>query len=363
MSTIITQAANSYITTFQGYESTFIGWGKTLFFSLLGINLVWICLWAAIDRSTISDAFSEFLKKFFVATVFYTILLHPEWLHSVMKGSDEMGKQLNNSVLDPSSIISQGLQIANLIIKPVNEMGLFDISIGMLIALIVYVCTLYIFIHIAMEVALAMIMTTALITTSCFLLGFGAFEATMAIARQSIDATIGYCVKLLGYYLVISAGIKTFSMMTNPTFLPSTPEALEQGGFDSYAWLIAVAWLFHLVAKNLPDQMARIISGGIQESRGVGMASAVLSAIKLATQSIKPQQGSPTQLAGKGLQKIAKGAAKMASLATGGAGFVASKIFSKASEAVSASSGTSNAGGNVGEGASAEQKPRSVPKT
>jgi type IV secretory pathway TrbL component len=72
MSDIITQAANSYITTFQGYESIFKGWGETLFFSLLGINLVWIGLWCAIDRSSLPDAFSEFLKKFFIR--FFCIL-------------------------------------------------------------------------------------------------------------------------------------------------------------------------------------------------------------------------------------------------------------------------------------------------
>lgn len=358
MSDIITQAANSYITTFQGYESIFKGWGETLFFSLLGINLVWIGLWCAIDRSSLPDAFSEFLKKFFIATVFYTILLHPEWAQSVMSGSEEMGNQLNGSSLDPSSIISKGIQIANLIIKPVNEMGLFDASFGLLIALVVYVATLYIFINIALDVALVLIITTALITVSCFFLGFGAFGATTAIARQAIDTVIGYCMKLLGYYLVISAGLKTFSMMTDTSFLPTTPEALEQGGLDSYAWLIAVAWLFYLVAKNLPDQMARIVSSGIQESRGVGMAAMVLSTLKLATQSMSPQKGSPTELAGRALKNIAQ---KAAGLATGGAGYVA-KMFSKAADG--AQSGSNTGGSHSGQNAPSSKacKPRSVPK-
>lgn len=368
MSNIITQATNTYITIFQGYEATFIGWGQTLFFSLLIINLVWIGIWCAMDYGSLPEAFSAFLKKFFVTTVFYTIMLHPEWLQSVMLGSDEMGRQLNGSTLDPSSIISQGIQIANLVIKPVNEMGLFDASIGLVIAAIVYVCVLYIFINIALEVALALIMTTALITVSCFFLGFGALEATSAIARQAIDTVIGYCMKLLGYYLVISAGTKTFSMMTNPDVLPTTPDALEQGGFDSYAWLVAVAWIFYLVAKNLPDQLARIVSGGIQESRGVGAAAMALSVLKLAGQSMAAQKGSPASVAGKALKSIASHAAK---LATGGAGWVASKMASTAAGAAqSAAGGTSSnvdsgtgGGSTEGAGNASTSQPRSVPKT
>lgn len=372
MSSIITQATDTYITIFQGYEATFIGWGQTLFFSLLIINLVWIGIWCAMDYGSLPEAFSAFLKKFFVTTVFYTIMMHPEWLLSVLSGSKEMGRQLNGSVLDPSSIISQGIQIANLVIKPVNEMGLFDASIGLVIAAIVYVCVLYIFINIALEVALALIMTTALITVSCFFLGFGALEATSAIARQAIDTVIGYCMKLLGYYLVISAGTKTFSMMTNPDVLPATPAALEQGGFDSYAWLVAVAWIFYLVAKNLPDQLARIVSGGIQESRGVGAAAMALSALKLATHSMAAQKGSPASVAGKALKSIATNAAK---LATGGAGWVASKMSSTVAGAASTGasgaggSASSNAEGGAGGGSTgstgnaSSAQPHSVPKT
>lgn len=348
MSTVITDAAKSYIATFDSFQSTFMHWGETLFFSLLTINLVWIGIWCAIEKRSLEEAFAEYLKKLFICTIFYTILLNADWLESLLSGAEEMGKQLNGTALDPSSIISKGIQIANLIIKPVNEMGLFDASFGLLIAVVVYVVTLYIFINIALEVALTLIMTMALITVATFLLGFGGLGATTAIARQTLDTVLAYCVKLLGFYLVVSAGLTTFGLMTNNAFFPSTPEALEQGGFDSYVWLIAVAGLFYMLAKNLPEQMAKMVSNGIQESRGTSMTAAALSAIKLASQSMKPQEGSPVHLAGQAAKTVAKLASAAATGTAGFAANMAKKAYSSMTGGIKSAGNTSSASSNTG---------------
>jgi type IV secretory pathway TrbL component len=74
---ILTTAAQSYMTTFSGYVNQFLQWGQWLFFSLLVINIVWMALWCAFDRHSFSESMPSFIKKFFVITVFYTIMMHP----------------------------------------------------------------------------------------------------------------------------------------------------------------------------------------------------------------------------------------------------------------------------------------------
>lgn len=363
MSDILTTATKSYMTTFQGYEQQFMQWGSSLFFGVLTINLVMAMVWVAFDKGSLPEAMSSFLKKLFVSSVFYTILLHPEWAHSVLDGAKEMGKKLGGNPLDPSNIVSQGIGMANQVLAPIKEMAIWKMGFGAIIGTLVYLSLLYVFGRIALDVALAIVMTGALITTSCFFLGFGGFSVTQAIARQSIDAVIGYCVKLLGYYMVISAGLDTLDILK--AGIPATPDAVKSVGFDDYAWLLVGAWLFYVIARNLPEQMAKIVCSGIQESRGTDVAAMALSAVRLATQSMAPQKGSPAAVAGK----AAKGLAK---IAAGGAGYVATKMGLKAAGKASSLSSDGSASSDIpasggGKGpestTSAESKPHSVPKT
>ena len=68
--TAITQATQEYITVFSGYFDQFFKWGQWLFFGLLTINLVLMCLWYAFDRESFSDSMGQFIRKFFVIAFF-----------------------------------------------------------------------------------------------------------------------------------------------------------------------------------------------------------------------------------------------------------------------------------------------------
>lgn len=348
MSTILTQATQSYLATFQGFESQFVSWGQWLFFSIFSINVVWILMWHIIEKKGFEESFAEFSKKLVVAVIFLTILMHPEWAHSILESSKTMGSKLLGQPLDPSSIVSEGIAIGNLLLKPINEMGIFDATIGLIIVAVVYLFLLYVFIYVALQVSIALIMCSALITISCFFLGFAGLEAIQPVAKQTIDTVIGYCMKLLGFYVVIAAGLKTFSYMTAPGFLPDSPEMLETNGFDSYWWLCITAAIFYELAKLLPEQMARLVSGGIQESRGLSAAAAITAAVGVANTQVP---GTNTSLAGavsKGLGQIASAGAAIAKAAV---------------NAMSSNSGGAQGGGASGNaGAGESGKPRSTPK-
>ena len=287
---------------------------------------------------------SEYIKKFFVITVFYTILLHPEWAHSVADTAEAMGMSISGlNEFDPSSVLSTGISLANTVLMPVAKLGILSVTSVALLVLVVYGFIIFIFIDIAMKLALTLIMTTALISVSCFFLGFAALEATTAIARQALDVILASCVKLLGYYVVIGVGIKSINLILSSGGLPATPEELEIAGFDVYMWLSAAVWLFYLVAKNLPEQMAKIVSSGIQETRGTEMAALMMSAAKMAGSQMISSK-SPAGMLAKG----AIGLAKIASNATGVTALagVAAKAVSAVAEG--AKNMASNAASQVG---------------
>jgi P-type conjugative transfer protein TrbL len=286
MSNVITQASESYMNTFHGFVNQFMEWGQWIFLSLVTINIVWMCLWYAFDRHSFSESMPSFIKKFFSIAFFYTVMMNPSWLMDLLKTAQSMGQTLTNAPIDPSSLISQGIALGNKIIQPVQESSLLTMGFSLIILSLVYIIILFVFISIALELAVTLIITTALISIASFFLGFAALGATSQIARQTLDVVLGNCVKLLGIYLVAAAGSKTISMII--VFIPTTADQLKQSGLDGYAWIVAAAVLFWLIAKNLPSQLARIISGAIQESRGVDAAALGMAAVNYAQIAMPP---------------------------------------------------------------------------
>lgn len=271
----LTAASQNYISTFSGYTNTFLHWGQCLFFSLLVINIVWMSLWYAFDNQSFSESMPSFLKKFSGIAIFFTIMIHPGWLGSVLDTVTVMGSEFTHQKTDPSSIIEIGLGLANKIMVPFHNSSLLTAGFGMIVILIAYVIVIGAFISIAIELAVTLIVTTALISISTFFLGFAGLNATTQIARQTLDVILANCIKILGIYIVVAAGSDTFS--TIATQLPAKFES-----FDPYVGVVAGALLFGVLAKTLPNQLAKIVSGAIQESHGEGGATAAMSTIQIA---------------------------------------------------------------------------------
>ncbi|MBS0357959.1 MAG: type IV secretion system protein [Proteobacteria bacterium] len=309
---ILTTAAQSYLEVFASYQHQFLVWGQGIFFSLLTINVVWMCLWYAFDKNSLKEAMPNFIRDFFVITFFYSVMVNHHWLLDLLKTAEFMGGAITKLPIDPSSLISEGISIANSIIYPLLKSSLWTFGVSKLILFFVYLIVLFVFISVALELALTMILTTALISVASFFIGFGASSVTASIARKTLDLILGNCVKLLGIYLVAAVGSQTLKGLVGS--IPTSIETLKDVGFDPYVWIVSGVVLFWLVAKNLPGQLAQIVSNGIQETRHTGMGAFALS---LAQQKISQimsgsQKGQSTDRGGltRALMSTAKNAAQ-----------------------------------------------------
>jgi P-type conjugative transfer protein TrbL len=282
---ILTSASETYMNTFHGFQNQFTEWGQWIFFSFLVINIVWLSLWYAFDKHSFSETIPSFIKRFFIIAFFYTIMMNPSWIMSILKTAQFMGSSLTHSPIDPSSIISVGIGLGNKIIAPFLKSSLLMEGVGFFFVLITYVIVLFVFIMIAIELAVTLILTSALISIATFFLGFAALETTSQISRQCLDVVLGNCVKLLGIYLVVAVGSQSFSTMA--TQIPTTLDQLKHTGFDVYGWIIAVSVLFYVLAKTLPSQLAKIVSGSIQETNGAEIAALSVAAITSAKSAME----------------------------------------------------------------------------
>jgi len=286
---ILTPTVNQYITSFSGYVNQFVEWGQWIFYFLLTVNIVWLTLWYAFDKHSFVESMADFLRQFFFIALFYTIMVNHGWLVSMLQTAKIMGKTLAGMPIDPSSIISNGIAIANKIIIPIHQTSIITAGFGLLVGFAAWVIITFTFVSIALNLAVTLIITTALITVSTFFLGFAALGATSQIARQALDVVLANCVKLLGIYLTVGVGAKTISGIAQ-----SIPTELQS--FDVYTWIIAASLLFWLVAKNLPEQLARIVSGGFQAQHGTDAAALTMSAVQFARTAISPMRAVKTMI-------------------------------------------------------------------
>jgi len=265
----LTATMQSYLTAFQNDATQFTQWGQWIFCSLLTINIVWFWLWLAFQKGEFDENLAVFLRKFFITLIFYTLMMQHQWLLSMLESVQSMGQTLTHSPTDPSSIVSDGIALANMVLAPVKSFNIFKITFGAIIILVVYLVIIFVFISIALRLTLTIIETTALITLSSFFLSFAALSATSKIANNMLEAILANCVKLLGIYLVVGTGIHVIVGLANQ--LP-----LEETSFDDYWWLLSAVLLFWMLSKELPDQLTRIVGFAVS-SEGNHTSATVLS--------------------------------------------------------------------------------------
>ncbi len=280
---MLTAASNLYMTSFVSYSTMFMGWGKEIFKALLTINVTWLAIWYAFDRDSLMSGMSDFLKRFMIAMIFYSLMTNPDLLASIINTTVDMGNKLVGSQIDPSSVIGEGFELGNKVLEQVNSSSFLTNFMGALEALVVYVIIVFCFMTIGLQIAVAQIVSTALAVFACLSLSFSALGATSSIATKTIDALIGNCFKLLGYYIIVGATKTLFDNIVKqfPTgFKDMTP----------YGWICASTLLMWLLAKNLPDILERIGGGIVGETKGASAAAIAMTAVNLAKGGMKAGQ-------------------------------------------------------------------------
>ena len=274
----LTTAMNLFKTTFAGFQGDFFTYGSAIFFGLLTISIAYKALEYAWTKD-ITESLPDWIRELVGSAFFWTIMQNLTWLASIPNSANFIGKKYL-AAIDPSSIILKGILMSDKIITPLNSAGLFDTGIvGLLIGVVCCVVIMYCMFNIALEVAVTVIVTQGIICISPLFLAAGALKQSSQIARNSIDVVIANSVKLLGFYLVIATGNKSLDAMT--ALLPATFDP-KTSSFDQYCLIIAVVALYFAVAKTFPDQIAKLVTGVIQENRGINAMAAATAALSVA---------------------------------------------------------------------------------
>lgn len=280
LSNTFTQATDTFIQVFSGYTHQLMGWGTWLFVSLAAINLGWLALGYAFEKD-LPASMLDFIKRFFIMMFFYTLMSNPDWLLAIAGSFTQMGQQLTGIPVDPSAIIENGIMISDRVTQSMTGNSLWHDLYGALIVAVVNITIMFAFFSIGIRLACTLIINTALVVVSAFFLGFAGLGATGDIARSCLTTILANCARLLGIYLVVGAGAGAVNKIAQN--IPST----FSGSFDAYLELAAISLLLWWLAKELPEQFARLVSHNLSDVRSVD-ALAIGMAVSRTAQSVQP---------------------------------------------------------------------------
>lgn len=248
-------AVTHYLNSFSHYIHPFLYWGQWLFLSLLTLNLVWMALWHAFDQEEFSRSLPIFIRKFFVISIFYTIMIHPEWLTQLLQTSEYMGGTLTKLSLTPQAIIQEGITFSNKLMVPLAGGNLLTGGAGFVVALLVSLLVLFVFLSVTVDLLVTLITTTFLISMASFFLGLAPQSET--VACQTLNAILRNCMKLFGLYVVIAVGL--YVMKPLMSVVP-----MQYNQLDPYVWISGVVLLFWFLSKNLPQHLSAIVAELVQ---------------------------------------------------------------------------------------------------
>lgn len=287
----------------------------------LSVNMVMLLL-KEIDFSAVLGS----VMRWMLSTGFFFALIKfsDTYLPAILNSFDMLGQQGSGLAhLTPSAIITQGIELQNMMVSQFNEStgadkGLFaavqNFLPAAMITLIAIISFLS-FVMLAAQMALAIISGYLWLCITPLLLGFGGISFTKDIAVNSLKGGIAIGMKILVVYLIVGVA---------GTLAPVMGDAMKDVTLTDWSpmfWTLALSLIMAYLSMQLPKLAADLMNGTASLSAGdagsnmvmmaaatAGVGAAALSAAKVTGAAM---QGASSALAsGTGLmQALSAGAA------------------------------------------------------
>lgn len=246
-----------WTTTLQKYAWLLFRWLMIISVAMIGIK-------AALQMSTLQDAFRDFaFLVFFGGFIAATIQYYPEWSAAIIGSMGKIAAEAGGVALDDSPL-QVGFSIVKLILSKVKVLDPAE-ALGLIIsALVVLIC----FCLITAEVLITQCEAFIASGAGIILLGFGGFSHTRDIAFNAMKYIISVAFKLLVLQLLIGIGINFIGNVQNNT----TAELKD------IFQVIAMCIILWALVRQVPSICSGLISGSHLGGGGASLGAVARAA-------------------------------------------------------------------------------------
>jgi type IV secretion system protein TrbL len=322
------------------WESAATSAAATLFALLAAIEVTWTAIVMTLEKTDMQAWVATFIKKLMGIGIFWTLLKYgTTWIPAIVNSFIKIGQNgSNQTALNPSSILVEGLNVSGKLFSTAGQMGLsFDFGTALCLAFAgigIFLSFAVVCVHFVM----AMVESYIVLGAGYIFLGFGGSRWTSSYVERYIGLAVNVGVRLMVLYLLIGLG-QTFATQweTRAGSIQYTSAGVQTafGLLGSTLIYAAVCWTAPKLVGSIMGGSPSL-TGGDLIATGVAAAAAGLTAAAAlasggaAAAGALAEVGAATTVAGGG------GAAAGGAAASGGGGGAAMASTSSAAGAAGA---------------------------
>lgn len=284
-----------------GWMSSALGYAKTLFFGLAAIEFAWSAIQLTLKKSELSEIMVGTLFKVMSLSFFAMVLIKaPEWIPAIINSFKAAGAGVGGtSVLSPSAVFDQGLQVAaslmqfsndaapstgSMIINTLTNSGQ-GLGKFMLSSIIIGVASVFIILGyglIAVQLLITLVESYLIIGGGALMLGFSGSRWTHNLSEKYFGYAISIGVKLFTIYLIIGFG-DSFTQALKDTIAAAYAAHPEGPSFGDYLGVGGASLFYGVTGYMAPGLAGSMLNGTVAMSlQSAGTAAGMVGGAPVA---------------------------------------------------------------------------------
>ncbi len=283
------------------WMTTSLSYATQLFFGLAALEFAWSAIQLTLKKSELSDIMVGTLFKVMSLSFFAMVLIKaPEWIPAIINSFKAAGAGVGGtSVLSPSAVFDQGLQVAaslmqfsndaapstgSMIINTLTNSGQ-GLGKFMLSAIIVGVASVFIILGyglIAVQLLITLVESYLIIGGGALMLGFSGSRWTHNLSEKYFGYAISIGVKLFTIYLIIGFG-DSFTQALKDTIAAAYAAHPEGPSFGDYLGVGGASLFYGVTGYMAPSLAGSMLNGTVAMSlQSAGTAAGMVGGAPVA---------------------------------------------------------------------------------
>jgi len=284
-----------------GWMATALGYATNLFFGLAALEFAWSAIQLTLKKSELSEIMVGTLFKVMSLSFFAMVLIKaPDWIPAIVNSFKAAGAGVGGtSVLSPSAVFDQGLQVAanlmqfsndaapstgSMIINTFTNSGQ-GLGKFMLSAIIVGVASVFIVLGyglIAVQLLITLVESYLIIGGGALMLGFSGSRWTHNLSEKYFGYAISVGVKLFTIYLIIGFG-DSFTQALKDTIAAAYAAHPEGPSFGDYLGVGGASLFYGVTGYMAPGLAGSMLNGTVAMSlQSAGTAAGMVGGAPVA---------------------------------------------------------------------------------
>lgn len=251
---------------------------KQLFFYLALIDFSIAMGRLMLERHSLEEWVSAFLRKFLVLMAFYALLINGmDWMEAIIASFEELGiRGSTGSVLSPGDIFMRGINIGGSIMASSSAWGYLTGIGSSLAAVFAGFMVVIAFTLITTSYMMALIESFIVLTAGMIFLGFGGSSFSQPYVERFIAFAVATGVKIMLLYFLIGTGM----VVSNQWLIAAKGLNGSPIPGDSSMAIMGAALMFLLLVWKVPALFSSMLSGAPSLTAGdaIGIGTAVSAA-------------------------------------------------------------------------------------